>query len=86
MENIQLDPHNYRIHNDRNKSIIRKSLEECGAGRSVLMDKENYLIAGNDLITAQDKRKFIELKAVVNELENCLDIAESMMKLEKEEK
>lgn len=47
MENIQLDPHNYRIHNDRNKSIIRKSLEECGAGRSVLMDKENYLIAGN---------------------------------------
>lgn len=29
-----------------------------------------------------DKRKYIELKAVVNELENCIDIAESMVKLE----
>lgn len=47
MEEIKYDPKNFRIHSDRNKSIIRKSLEECGAGRSVLMDKENYLIAGN---------------------------------------
>jgi DNA modification methylase len=47
MEEIKYDPKNFRIHNDRNKGIIRKSLEECGAGRSVLMDKENYLIAGN---------------------------------------
>ncbi len=46
-EDIKLDPKNFRVHNDRNKSIIRKSLEDCGAGRSVLMDKENYLIAGN---------------------------------------
>ena len=38
------------------------------------------------LATPVDKRKYIELKAVVNELENCLDIAESMMKLEKGEK
>ena len=35
------------------------------------------------LATPVDKRKYIELKAVVNELENCLDIAESMIKLEK---
>ncbi len=35
------------------------------------------------LATPVDKRKYIELKAVVNELENCIDIAESMIKLEK---
>lgn len=35
------------------------------------------------LATSVDKRKYIELKAVVNELENCIDIAESMIKLEK---
>lgn len=44
---INFDPNNYRVHNDRNKRIIRKSLEDCGAGRSVLMDNENILIAGN---------------------------------------
>ena len=38
--------------------------------------------SGNDIATAQDKRKFIELKAVVNELENCIDLAESLTKAE----
>lgn len=46
-DEIKFDPKNFRIHNDRNKKVIRKSLEDCGAGRSVLMDKDNYLIAGN---------------------------------------
>lgn len=34
------------------------------------------------LATPVDKRKYIELKAIVNELENCLDIADSMVKME----
>lgn len=38
------------------------------------------------LATSQDKRKFIELKAVVNELENCIDMAESMMKIDSDNK
>lgn len=46
-DKIKLDPKNYRVHNDRNKRVIRKSLEDCGAGRSVLIDKDNILIAGN---------------------------------------
>lgn len=44
---IHFDPNNYRIHGDKNKRIIKKSLEDCGAGRSVLVDKDNILIAGN---------------------------------------
>lgn len=47
MKEIKFDPNNYRVHNDRNKRIIRKSLKNCGAGRSVLVDKEGVLIAGN---------------------------------------
>ncbi|KKB59958.1 hypothetical protein HMPREF1535_00231 [Parabacteroides goldsteinii DSM 19448 = WAL 12034] len=33
MSNIKIDPNNYRIHGDKNKRLIRKSLEECGVGR-----------------------------------------------------
>lgn len=44
---IKLDPKNYRRHNKKNKELIAKSLTECGAGRSVLIDKEGALIAGN---------------------------------------
>lgn len=47
MSELKFDPNNYRLHNDKNKRIIRKSLEDCGAGRSVLVDKDNVLIAGN---------------------------------------
>jgi hypothetical protein len=47
MSDIKFDTKNYRVHNDKNKKIIRKSLEDCGAGRSVLVDKDNILIAGN---------------------------------------
>ena len=49
MENkeIKLDENNYRIHDDRNKQLINKSLKEYGAGRSILLDKEGVIIAGN---------------------------------------
>lgn len=47
MSELIFDPRNYRIHTDQNKRIIKKSLQECGAGRSVLVDKDNVLIAGN---------------------------------------
>lgn len=44
---INYDKKNYRKHDDKNKRIIKKSLEELGAGRSILIDSENTIIAGN---------------------------------------
>lgn len=46
-DKIKFDPCNYRVHGDKNKRLIRKSLEECGAGRSILLDKDDVIIAGN---------------------------------------
>lgn len=47
MSDIKIDSNNYRIHDDKNKRLIRKSLEECGAGRSILFDNDDCIIAGN---------------------------------------
>ena len=47
MDKITFDKRNYRKHSDQNKKRIRKSLKDCGAGRSVLVDKNGCLIAGN---------------------------------------
>ena len=44
---IKFDKRNYRKHNDKNKELINKSLAEYGAGRSILIDAENEIIAGN---------------------------------------
>jgi DNA modification methylase len=47
MPDLKLDPNNYRIHGEKNKRLIRKSLEDCGAGRSILLDDDDCIIAGN---------------------------------------
>lgn len=41
------DPKNFRFHGERNKELINKSLTEFGAGRSILLDNDNFIIAGN---------------------------------------
>lgn len=47
MAKIKYDQNNYRNHDDRNLNLIKKSLEECGAGRSILLDADGEIIAGN---------------------------------------
>ena len=55
MEKINFDKKNYRKHSDKNKRMIRKSLKDCGAGRSVLVDADGYLIAGNGVYEQAQK-------------------------------
>ena len=57
MEKITFDKRNYRRHDEKNKRVIRKSLEELGAGRSVVIDKEGSLIAGNGVYEQAQKLK-----------------------------
>lgn len=47
MPNLKLDPKNARKHGERNKRLIRESLEQVGAGRSVLADADGIIRAGN---------------------------------------
>lgn len=47
MTEIKFDKRNYRIHNQKNKDLIKQSLEKYGAGRSILVDSEGEIIAGN---------------------------------------
>ena len=61
------------------KEVLEKRLARK---KEQLAEIERKMNDGNDIATSQDKRKYIELKAVVNELENCIDMAESMAKME----
>jgi len=44
---IKTDENNYRIHSTQNKTLIRNSLKDFGAGRSILIDSSDTVIAGN---------------------------------------
>ena len=63
MDKIKQDRRNYRVHNDENKRVIRKSLEELGAGRSIVIDNEGEIIAGNG-VYEQAKKLGIKTKIV----------------------
>lgn len=55
LRDIKYDRRNYRKHSDKNKALIRKSIEETGFGRSVVIDSENELIAGNGVVSQLPK-------------------------------
>jgi hypothetical protein len=61
-ENLKFDKHNYRIHGEKNKEVIKSSLEDNGCGRSILVDNENNIIAGNGVYEQWEGRpiKIIE--------------------------
>ena len=61
--NLKFDKRNYRKHNERNKKLIRKSLEECGTGRSIIVDSNNEIIAGNG-VYEQAKAMNIPVKVI----------------------
>ena len=51
LKDIKFDAKNYRKHSDSNKALIKKSIKETGLGRSVVIDSENELIAGNGVVS-----------------------------------
>lgn len=54
---IKKDSRNYRKHSKENQELINKSLERFGAGRSILVDKDNVIIAGNGVYEQAEKLK-----------------------------
>jgi hypothetical protein len=57
-ERIQIreDKRNYRRHSDKNLSLIGKSLDDFGAGRSIVADNSGQVIGGNGTLREANKR------------------------------
>lgn len=80
---IKFDKRNYRKHNDKNKTLINKSLEECGAGRSILIDNEGeiwkdikdfegyYQISTKGNVRSLDRFIFCKSKEKPNRIKGC---------------
>lgn len=49
---LKFDDKNFNRHTSYGMSLLEKSLRELGAGRSILLDKDNNIIAGNGIIEA----------------------------------
>ena len=49
---LKFDDKNFNKHTEFGMGLLEKSLRENGAGRSILIDKDNNIIAGNGIIEA----------------------------------
>ena len=83
MEEIKFDKRNYRIHNQRNKELIKQSLEKYGAGRSILVDSEGEIIAGNG-VYEQAKALNIPIKEVRTDGSELVMVVRTDLKTEDE--
>lgn len=52
LETLQLDPRNARTHAQDNIDLISDSLHEVGAARSIVIDEDGVILAGNATVTA----------------------------------
>ena len=52
ISDLRFDDKNFNAHTEYGMSLLEKSLRENGAGRSILIDKDNNIIAGNGIIEA----------------------------------
>lgn len=53
---IQEDKRNYRRHGEKNLSLIGRSLDDFGAGRSIVADNSGQVIGGNGTLREANKR------------------------------
>lgn len=49
---LKFDDKNFNCHTSYGMGLLEKSLRELGAGRSILLDKDNNIIAGNGIVEA----------------------------------
>jgi len=63
LTDLSPDPHNANRGTDRGRSSLAHSLQEFGAGRAVLIDRQGRIIAGNKTVE-QAKRLNIPLRVV----------------------
>lgn len=52
IKDLKFDDQNFNEHTEFGMSLLEESLRENGAGRSILIDKDNNIIAGNGVIEA----------------------------------
>ena len=52
IQELKRDDKNFNKHTKKGMELLGKSLRQFGAGRSILIDKDNNIIAGNGIVEA----------------------------------
>lgn len=61
---LKFDDKNFNKHTPRGMSLLEKSLNQFGAGRSILVDKDSNIIAGNGIVEAAANAGITKTKVI----------------------
>jgi len=64
IKDLKFDDKNFNKHTEFGMSLLEKSLRENGAGRSILLDKDGNIIAGNGVVEAAGQIGLEKVKIV----------------------
>lgn len=51
VEDLKFDKRNFRRHSEKNQDLIKKSINEVGFGRSIVIDADNEIVCGNGVVS-----------------------------------
>lgn len=64
LADLKPDPRNARKHNPRNVGMIVDSLHQVGAARSIVIDEDNVILAGNGVIEAAAEAGIMNVRII----------------------
>lgn len=74
LQDLVADPSNRRRHTARNIAQIVASLEQTGAARSIVIDEDNVVLAGNGVREAADQAGITKLRVIEGEADELIAI------------
>lgn len=82
---LKFDDKNFNKHNAQGMALLEKSLKELGAGRSILLDKDNNIIAGNGIVEAAGQAGFEKVKIIETDGTELIAVKRTDMELDSEQ-
>ena len=82
IEQLKYDDKNFNQHTEFGMALLEKSLRENGAGRSILVDNENNIIAGNGIVEAAVNAGFKKVKVVEVQGDELVAVKRTDLKLD----
>ncbi|MBL7989811.1 MAG: hypothetical protein JNN25_00100 [Candidatus Kapabacteria bacterium] len=86
ISDLHQDPRNARLHNERNIGMIASAITELGTGRSILVDENNTIIAGNGTVQAAEKVGITKVRIVEAKPDEIIAVRRSDLTSEEKRK
>lgn len=85
ISDLKFDDKNFNKHTEYGMGLLEKSLRELGAGRSILLDKDNNIIAGNGIVEAAGSVGLENVKIIETTGDEIVAVKRTDLELDSEE-